>query len=179
MSRLGNAGPSRSFVFRPGCRSSQSGNFLTFRGKLLCASSSRRPSGARSLLEKTAKRSTQLFRCRSRRKSTRPFRTPDISSARRRYVRKDGNSIAPCDGGMSERRYNWDNCALHRSCCRGVRWKSRADSKTESSARVFRGGPQSPATISRKGSARSFLFAVPIEDRQFVSAASVGYPHAE
>src|SRR2546430_533393 len=59
---------------------------------------------------------------------------------------------------------------LHRNCCRGATWKNRADSKIELSARVFRAEPQSPATIFRKGSALSFLFAVPIEDRQFGSA---------
>src|SRR5439155_21795070 len=154
---LENADLWQSFESQPGCRSSRCGNSLEFRGKLLCASSSRRPSDGHLPSGKGEKRSTQLSRSRIRRKSGNLCRTPDISSARPRCVRKDGSSIGPCADGKSKRRCSSDNCALRRNCCRAARWKSRAGLKTESSARVFRAGPQSPAIISRKELERSFL----------------------
>src|SRR5437016_2488152 len=171
MSRLENADPWRSFVFQPGCRSYRCESFLKFRGKLLCASWSRRPSAARLPSEKGEKRSTQLSRSRIRRKSGHLCRTPDISSAPPRCVRKDGSSIGPCVDGKSKRRCSSDNCALRRNCCRAVRWKNRADLKTESSARVFRADSRSPAIICRKELERSFLFDGPGEDRQFRSTS--------
>src|SRR5437867_8633071 len=174
MLRLENADLWRSFVFQPGCRFSRCGNFLKFRDKLPCASSSRRPSGARSLLEKGGKPSTQPSPSRIPRRSAHLYRRPGISLARPRCARKDGNSVAPCADGTSERRCSSDSCALRRNCCRAAKWKSRADSKRESSARVFPAGQQSPATISRKESERSFLFAAPGEDRQSALAACAG-----
>ena len=79
---------------RRGCRSCRCENFVAFRDTLPCASSSRRPFGAPRLSEKFGRLLTPLSPCRSRDKSARLVRRPDISSARRRCARTNGSSIA-------------------------------------------------------------------------------------
>src|SRR5205823_12873296 len=97
--RLENVIPSRSFACQPGYQSCPREMPATFRDRLPCATSNRRPFVLPPRSEKFARRLIPPFLSQSRRRLRRLGRTPDISLAPRRYARKDDNSAVTSNDG--------------------------------------------------------------------------------